>query len=144
MKKFDDQFLAKTDKYLPNFYIIKLQAPSSHVWCSIHTRYSPFHWSSTHFIQTSGVYLVSFSFVININWLTSFGLQALSCWLLRFICTHSFPCSYLFRMFCALKIASVCVIYLWRAENMKKCTRLWILHNPVVHDPLLFRKAPHY
>ena len=38
MKKFDDQFLAKTDKYLPNFYIIKLQAPSSHVRCSIHTR----------------------------------------------------------------------------------------------------------
>ena len=28
VKKFDDQFLAKTDKYLPNFYIIKLQAPS--------------------------------------------------------------------------------------------------------------------
>jgi len=22
VKKFDDQFLAKTDKYLPNFYII--------------------------------------------------------------------------------------------------------------------------
>ena len=39
MKKFDDQFLAKTDKYLPNFYIIKLQAPSSHVRCSIHTRW---------------------------------------------------------------------------------------------------------
>ena len=38
VKKFDDQFLAKTDKYLPNFYIIKLQAPSSHVRCSIHTR----------------------------------------------------------------------------------------------------------
>ena len=28
VKKFDDQFLAKTDKYLPNFYIIKLQALS--------------------------------------------------------------------------------------------------------------------
>jgi len=38
VKKFDDQFLAKTDKYLPNFYIIKLQVPSSHVRCSIHTR----------------------------------------------------------------------------------------------------------
>ena len=40
MKKFDDQFLAKTDKYLPNFYIIKLQVPSSHVRYSIHTRFS--------------------------------------------------------------------------------------------------------
>ena len=26
MKKFDDQFLAKTDKYLPNFYIINLSS----------------------------------------------------------------------------------------------------------------------
>ena len=42
MKKFDDQFLAKTDKYLPNFYIIKLQAPSSHVRCSIHIRCSSY------------------------------------------------------------------------------------------------------
>jgi len=25
-KKFDDQFLAKTDKYLPNFYIINLSS----------------------------------------------------------------------------------------------------------------------
>jgi len=39
VKKFDNQFLAKTDKYLPNFYIINLQAPLSHVWCSIHTRW---------------------------------------------------------------------------------------------------------
>ena len=38
MKKFDNQFLAKTDKYLPNFYIINLKGPSSHIWCSIHTR----------------------------------------------------------------------------------------------------------
>ena len=38
VKKFDNQFLAKTDKYLPNFYITKLQAPSSYVRCSIHTR----------------------------------------------------------------------------------------------------------
>ena len=38
VKKFDDQFLAKTDKYLPNFYIINLKGLSSHVWCSIHTR----------------------------------------------------------------------------------------------------------
>jgi len=26
VKKFDDQFLAKTDKYLPNFYIINLSS----------------------------------------------------------------------------------------------------------------------
>ena len=45
VKKFDDQFLAKTDKYLPNFYIIKLQAPSSHVRCSIHTRYKLYYLS---------------------------------------------------------------------------------------------------
>jgi len=38
VKKFDDQFLAKTDKYLPNFYIINLKAPSSHIWYSIYTR----------------------------------------------------------------------------------------------------------
>jgi len=38
MKKFDDQFLAKTDKYLPNFYIINLKVPSSQIWSCIHTR----------------------------------------------------------------------------------------------------------
>ena len=30
-KKFDDQFLAKTDKYLHNFYIINYLGPSSHI-----------------------------------------------------------------------------------------------------------------
>jgi len=38
VKKFDDQFLAKTDKYLPNFYIINLKAPSFHIQYSIHIR----------------------------------------------------------------------------------------------------------
>jgi len=37
-KKFDDQFLAKTDKYLHNFYIINYLGPSSHVWSCIPTR----------------------------------------------------------------------------------------------------------
>jgi len=37
IKKFDDQFLAKTDKYLPNFYIINLKAASSHIPSCIYT-----------------------------------------------------------------------------------------------------------
>ena len=36
-KKFDDQFLAKTDKYLHNFYIINYLSPSSHIRSRIPT-----------------------------------------------------------------------------------------------------------
>jgi len=49
VKKFNDQFLAKTDKYLPNFYIINLQVPLSHMRRSIHTRLDKV------FIQASGL-----------------------------------------------------------------------------------------
>ena len=37
-KKFDDQFLAKNDKYLHNFYIINYLGPSSHIRSRIPTR----------------------------------------------------------------------------------------------------------
>jgi len=61
-KKFDDQFLAKTDKYLPNFYIINLKAASSHIQyyildkvfiqvsslaCKVYVEVSPLHSLST-------------------------------------------------------------------------------------------------
>ena len=36
-KKFDDQFLAKTDKYLHNFHIINYLGPSSHIRSRIPT-----------------------------------------------------------------------------------------------------------
>ena len=32
MKKFDDQFLAKTNKYLPNFYIVEVFEWQERVW----------------------------------------------------------------------------------------------------------------
>jgi len=47
MKKFDDQFLAKTDKYLSNFYIINLKALSFYIRCNIYTRLDKvFIWAS--------------------------------------------------------------------------------------------------
>jgi len=44
--------------------------------------YSPFRWSSTHFVRTSGVYLVSFSFVINIidSLRSDFRCCPIDCW----------------------------------------------------------------
>ena len=38
-KKFNDQFLAKIDKYLYNFYIINYLDPSSHIWSCIYNRF---------------------------------------------------------------------------------------------------------
>jgi len=38
-KKFDNQFLAKTDKYLHNFYIINYLGPSFYIWSCIHNRF---------------------------------------------------------------------------------------------------------